>query len=274
MRTTVLTSMLLLAITVPLFAAGQYEADLAWDSRYKGAEGAVAPRAGIHAAIVLYERALERTESVDIQVQILWKLMRCHHYLAHFTDAPATECTSARSHHIELGKRGMALLQREFDFKADDPPEAIAQKIRRDADALKIFLWQAFGWDELARTLRPWQVVRQGIPAKIRDLATVCALVDKETSSRAPYRLLGRWAENEEQAEEWLRLSQRPSSKEPLNRLDLAELLIDRGRSEEAVKILSALLETEPRPGHAVEDQAALGLARFLLGTAPDACTK
>jgi hypothetical protein len=267
MRETPLTVILLVGLSAPLFAGGQYEADLAWESRHKGVEGAAAPQAGIRAAIDLYARALEATGDVDVQVQILWKLMRCHHYLGRFTDAQASERAAARRRQLELGERGMALLQRQYDFKADDPPEAIARKIHRDADALQVFLWQAFGWDELARNLEPWQVVRQGIPGRIRHLATVCALVDRDAVDRAPDRLLGRWAGSEGEAEERLRSTQRPSLKEPLNHLDLAELLVDRGRPEEAVQILDALLKTEPRSKCPVEDRAALELARALLAS-------
>ena len=212
-----------------------------------------------------------------------WRLMRALYFRAEYVTNNNLEKKRIFDEGKAIGEETLQHLRQEASRRGgksmeDANPVELAPLLKDSPDVVACFFWSSANWGGWALVFGKLQAARQGVAAKIRDLATAVTLMDPSYAEGGGYRVLGRlhhltpaipfitgWASTQE-AVLLLRRALGVGPQNFLNRLYLAEALWDRSRGnrEEALKILESLIHDTPRPEFLVEDKAAQKKAEAL----------
>jgi len=165
-------------------------------------------------------------------------------------------------------------------------PAERAERLRRAgvpaAPAAALYFWSGVHWGLWGDAFGRLAAARQGVAGTVRDDALTALALDPEVEDAGPHRVLGRlhseapkipfftgWIDRDRAISE-LETAVKEAPDEPLNRLYLAEALLDHrpGRKAEAVEQLRAILAQPPGPPQPVERASARAEARRLLAGA------
>lgn len=246
------------------------QADALYRQRAEGAQGGIGKVEKIKASIEQYERALKNTPSLEAR----WKLMRALYFYGRYTGQSREAQQNIFSRMITLGERGLVKL----GISAKDDPEKIAEVIKNDRNKKALVFWQAVAWGQWSLAYGKMKAVRKGAAGKIRNLAKGVYLIDPDFEQAGALRVMGRlyhqtprvpfitgWASNKK-ALKFLKEAYKRAPDNFLNKLFLAELLLDEGEKEEARKLLMELVKATPHEDHFVEDLDAQKQAKARLG--------
>ncbi len=265
------------AAETPAIAA----ADAAWSRRAAGASGGTASESAAR-EVVAAARAAVAAEPESIGAR--WRLMRALYFLGEHATAGEAAKKTVFEEGKRIGEETLALLRRTAGAAAgrdlsDASPVALAPHLKGTPDAVPAFLWAGVNWGKWALVFGKGAAARQGAAAKIRDYAAAVVALDPAWDEGGGYRVLGRlhhqtpsipfvtgWASRTE-ALAALRRAVEIGPRNFVNRLYLAEAIWDyeKGRRDEARRMLEALVLESPTPGLEVEDARAQEDARALL---------
>ncbi len=265
------------AAETPAIAA----ADAAWSRRAAGASGGTASESAAR-EVVAAARAAVAAEPESVAAR--WRLMRALYFLGEHATAGEAAKKTVFEEGKRIGEETLALLRRAAGAAAgralsDASPVALAPYLKGTRDAVPAFLWAGVNWGKWALVFGKGAAARQGAAAKIRDYAAAVVALDPAWDEGGGYRVLGRlhhqtpsipfvtgWASRTE-ALAALRRAVEIGPRNFVNRLYLAEAIWDyeKGRRDEARRMLEALVLEAPTPGLEVEDARAQEDARALL---------
>jgi tetratricopeptide (TPR) repeat protein len=257
-------------------AAGASElarADALWAQRAEGQrEGRAQPERS-DAAVAGFERALERDPD-DLEAH--WKLLRAQWFAADFGTRDAASARARYEQALAGAEPAFALLASRagggVDARACEDPEALRARIPSAArrDAAELYFWYAINLGAWSRSAGLLQAVRRGVANRLH-AATLCSLaLDPDVEQGGAIRLLSRlhselprvplvsgWVD----ARRAVPLAERALAEYPAhpgNRylLGLALLSHAPDRRAEALRLIEATAELEPRADHVVEDLA------------------
>ena len=270
----------------PASAAGPIgisAADAAWSRRAAGATGGAASEAAAR-EVVAAARAAVAAEPESVGAR--WRLMRALYFLGEHATAGEAAKKAVFEEGKKVGEETLGLLRRQAgaaaarDLSRATPVE-LAPHLSAVPDAVPAFLWAGVNWGKWALVFGKGAAARQGAAAKIRDYAAAVVALDPAYDEGGGYRVLGRlhhqtpsipfvtgWASRGE-ALASLRRAVEVGPQNFVNRLYLAEAMWDyeKGRREEARRMLEALVREAPTPGLEVEAARAQEDARALLAS-------
>jgi tetratricopeptide (TPR) repeat protein len=257
-------------------------ADEAWAGRAAGAPAGEPGRAApepVARAIALYEEAVAAEPG---RLEARWKLLRALYF-------EGEHAARGSAHRQEVFDRGRRVAEAALDRLAERaggrkalealPPAERAARLARDSEAAAIHFWAAVHWGLWGDAFGRLAAARQGVAGRIRDYAETALALDETYERAGPHRVLGRlhalaprvpfltgWIDRGRAIAELERAVAR-SPEEPLNRLYLAEALLEHApnRRAEALDQLRALLRRPPDPDRVIEEAAARRAAREIL---------
>ena len=256
-------------------------ADAAWSRRAAGASGGTASEPAARDVVAAARAAVAADpESVGAR----WRLMRALYFLGEHATAGEAAKKAVFEEGKKVGEETLALLRRAAGAAAgkdlsDASPVALAPRLKGTPDAVPAFLWAGVNWGKWALVFGKGAAARQGAAAKIRDYAAAVVALDPAWDEGGGYRVLGRlhhqtpsipfvtgWASRTE-ALSSLRRAVEIGPRNFVNRLYLAEAIWDyeKGKRDEARRMLEALVLEAPTPGLEVEAARAQEDARALL---------
>ena len=257
-------------------AAAIERGDVGWERRAEGHRGDRAAPGPIAAAAAAYEEALAADPG---EPAATWRLLRALYFQGDY----ATADRDAKAPIYDRGRAacGAALdrLAREVPgFEGvEDAPEALRTRLGDRPDAAKLFFWCAVNWGLWGENHGKLAAARAGVASKVRDFCLATIALDERYEQGGGHRILGRlhseapeipfitgWVDRETAIAE-LRRANAIAPDDPINRIFLAEALLDHGdarQQEEAWVILTGLGRLEPRAEKAVEDERVRRLAR------------
>lgn len=256
-------------------------ADAAWSRRADGATGGTAAEAAAR-DVVAAARAAVATDPESVGAR--WRLMRALYFLGEHATAGEANKKAVFEEGKKVGEETLALLRRAAGAAAgrdlsNASPDELAPQLSGMPDAVPAFLWAGVNWGKWALVFGKGAAARQGAAAKIRDYARAVVALDPAYDEGGGHRVLGRlhhqtpsipfvtgWASRTE-ALASLRRAVEAGPRNFVNRLYLAEAIWDyeKGRRDEARRILEALVREVPTPGLEVESSRAQEDARALL---------
>ncbi len=251
--------------------------DAAWERRAEGHRGDRASPGPIAAAAAAYEEALTVDPGAPAAT---WRLLRALYFQGDY----ATADRDAKARLYDRGKAacGAALerLAREvpgFEGVEGATAGTLSARLGDRPDAARLFFWCAVNWGLWGENHGKLAAARAGVASKVRDFCLATIALDGRTEQGGGHRILGRlhseapeipfitgWVDRETAIAE-LRRANAIAPDDPINRIFLAEALLDHGdarQQEDAWAILTALGRLEPRPEKAVEDERVRRLAR------------
>jgi tetratricopeptide (TPR) repeat protein len=258
-------------------AAAIESGDAAWERRAEGHRGDRATTGPIAAAVAAYEEALAADPG---NLPATWRLLRALYFQGDY----ATADSEAKARLYDRGKEAcgaaLARLEREvpgFEGVEEAAAGTLRSRLGDRPDAAKLFFWCAVDWGLWGENHGKLAAARAGVASKVRDFCLAAIALDERYEQAGGHRILGRlhseapaipfitgWVDRETAFAE-LRRANAIAPDDPINRIFLAEALLDHGdarQREEAWTILTALARLEPRPDRAVEDARVLRLAR------------
>jgi len=261
----------------PAAAAAVERGDAAWARRAEGHRGDRAAPGPIAAAVAAYEEALAADPD---GLDATWRLLRALYFQGDY----ATTDSEAKARIYERGKEAcgaaVARLEREvpgFEGVEDAAPGTLRSRLGARPDAAKLFFWCAVNWGLWGENHGKLAAARAGVASRVRDFCLATIALDERTEQGGGHRILGRlhseapaipfitgWVDRETAIAE-LRRANSIGAHDPINRIFLAEALLDHGgprQREEAWTILTALADLEPRAAQPVEDERVRRLAR------------
>ncbi|MHB8800240.1 MAG: hypothetical protein ACYDBY_17470 [Thermoanaerobaculia bacterium] len=256
-------------------------ADAAWARRAAGASGGTASESAAR-DVVAAARAAVAAEPGSPGAR--WRLMRALYFLGEHATAGEAAKKAVFEEGKRVGEETLVLLRRSAGAAAgkdlsDASPVALAPRLKGTPDAVPAFLWAGVNWGKWALVFGKGAAARQGAAAKIRDYAAAVVALDPGYDEGGGYRVLGRlhhqtpsipfvtgWASRTE-ALASLRRAVEIGPRNFVNRLYLAEAIRDyeKGKRDEARRMLEALVLEAPTPGLEVEAARAQEDARALL---------
>ncbi len=256
-------------------------ADAAWSHRAAGASGGTASEPAARDVVAAARAAVvAEPESVGAR----WRLMRALYFLGEHATAGEAAKKAVFEEGKKVGEETLGLLRRRAgavagrDLSGATPVE-LAPHLSAIPDAVPAFLWAGVNWGKWALVFGKGAAARQGAAAKIRDYAEAVVALDPAWDEGGGHRVLGRlhhqtpsipfvtgWASRTE-ALASLRRAVEIGPRNFVNRLYLAEAIWDyeKGRRDEARRMLEALVREAPTPGLEVEAARAQEDARALL---------
>lgn len=256
-------------------------ADAAWSRRATGATGGTASESAAR-EVVASARAAVAAEPESVGAR--WRLMRALYFLGEHATAGEAAKRTVFEEGKKVGEETLGLLRRQAgassarDLSRATPVE-LAPHLSAVPDAVPAFLWAGVNWGKWALVFGKGAAARQGAAAKIRDYAAAVVALDPDWDEGGGYRVLGRlhhqtpsipfvtgWASRTEALAN-LRRAVEKGPRNFVNRLYLAEAIWDyeKGRRDEARRMLEALVREAPTPGLEVEAARAQEDARTLL---------
>jgi hypothetical protein len=254
--------------------------DAAWAARAEGAlEGRPLPEP-IRSSLDAYERALaDRPHSLEVR----WKLVRSLHFAGTFTARDEDAKRQAFERAAGIADEGLDwLAERVGDGASLDELGPALLRARLDAaglsarDVARLHFWSALSWGAWSRTVGLLSAVRQGVAGRLHRYASVALALEPGYDEGGPYRLLGRlharlprvpflsgWVERE-RAIPLLEAGYALAPENPGNQLLLAVTLLELApeRRSEAIALLDAVADLDPRPEMRIEDLAMRDEAR------------
>jgi tetratricopeptide (TPR) repeat protein len=251
--------------------------DALWERRAEGRRGDRAAPGPIAEAAAAYEEALAADPA---GLAPTWRLLRALYFQGDY----GTAGRDAKARLYERGKEAcgaaLARLEREvsgFEGVEGAAAEALQARLGGRPDAAKLFFWCAVNWGLWGENHGKLAAARAGVASKVRDFCLAAIALDGRAEQGGGHRILGRlhseapaipfvtgWVDRDTAIAE-LRRANAIAPDDPINRIFLAEALLDHGdarQEAEAWTILTDLGRLEPRPEHAVEDARVLRLAR------------
>lgn len=255
----------------------------AWFARR--AEGAPAPEAGraapgpIARAIDAYEEAVAASPT---NLEAHWRLLRALYYQGEH----AAEGDDARREVFDRGRQAAETALGRLAARAGGrrlvdalEPEERAARLARVPEAGPMYFWAAVQWGMWGDAVGRLAAARQGVAGTIRDYAETALALNESYENGGPHRVLGRlhalapkipfftgWIDRDRAIAE-LRRAQALGPDDPLNRLYLAEALLEHRpeRRAEALELLRALLSQPADSDRPVEQGSARRAAREAL---------
>jgi tetratricopeptide (TPR) repeat protein len=256
------------------------EGDQHWDLRAEGSQGSRADPKEIDQAISAYWQAL----LIDPEsLAARWRLMRVLYFKAEYTPNSNDEKKKLFEEGKGIGEEALQRIRQNAARRIGKSvgkasPVELATLLKGSENVVECFFWSSANWGGWSLAFGKLQAAREGAATKIRDLAAAVILMDPNYAEGGGYRVLGRlhhqtpaipfitgWASTKE-AVVLLRHAAEIGPRHPLNRLYLAEALWDLNRDnhEEALKIIQALENDQPRAQFLVEDKAVQERAQSL----------
>jgi tetratricopeptide (TPR) repeat protein len=257
------------------------EGDRYYAERAEGAIGHRASAEKIDAAIAAYRKALELDpESIAARARML----RAIYFKGEYTTEDREEKKKIFSDGKPIAEEALEWLRTEASHRTGKPmakasPVDLSPILKDSPDAIECFIWSAADWGGWALAYGKLAAAREGVAGKIRAYATAVTIMSPNYGDGAGYRILGRlhhqtpripfitgWVSSEE-AIRLLRLANEAGPRHFLNRLYLAEALLDEREPvtrAEALKILESMINDTPRPEHLIEERAAQAKAAEL----------
>lgn len=251
--------------------------DAAWERRAEGHRDDRAAAGPIAEAAAAYEEAL-RGDPAGLAAT--WRLLRAIYFQGDYAAGSSEE-------KAKLYDRGKAACGAAVDRLGREVPgfegveEVEAKRLREllggRPDAAKLFFWCAVDWGLWGENHGKLAAARAGVASKVRDFTLAAIALDPDYEGGGGHRVLGRlhseapklpfvtgWVSRDTAFTE-LRRAVAIAPAHPINRIFLAEALLDHGdaaQHEEAWSILTELAALEPRPDQLVEDLRVRRLAR------------
>ncbi len=252
-------------------------ADTLWERRAEGHRDGQAAAEPIARAIEAYERLLEADPE---NLAVRWRLLRALAFKGQHVLRDREEKLALYERGRGLADEGRALLHARVGLaEKEDDPVTVASALRSEPDAVEIYFQSTVQWGLWGRTTGKMKAARQGVGSRIRDFATVVALLDEGFESAGGLRILGRlhteapkipfitgWVDHDRAVRDLDRACLLAPD-DPDNQRFLADALLrfEPKRGAEALERLSILVARPPRPTSVIEDLAAISEARALL---------
>lgn len=249
------------------------EGDAHYRHRAEGAQGAVAERGPIEAAVAAYRRALG---SEPHRLEATYKLLRALFFRATFCGASREERKALFEESRRLGQDAVDRLEKAVASERDAARLAALAERPHAAD---VYFWTAVCWGQWALLRGTLAAARAGAASAIRDLALRLLALDPRMEQGGADRLLGRlhhqapkiplftgWI-SKTKALVHLRRALELGPHNTVNQVFLAEAIldIDPARKDEARRLLTQCAFAEPRPEYLVEDTYYAAEAKALL---------
>lgn len=251
--------------------------DAAWARRAEGHRGDRAAAGPIGEAVAAYQEALAADPG---SLRATWRLLRALYFQGDYATAERDAKAAIYDRGKEACGRAVDRLRREvpgFEGVEDAGPASLRTFLGRRPDAARLFFWCAVNWGLWGENHGKLAAARAGVAARVRDFTLAAIALDKRYEAGGGHRILGRlhseapklplvtgWVSRDTAIAE-LRRAVEIGPEEPINRIFLAEALLDHGgqaRQAEAWAILGDLAELAPRAESAVEDSRVKRLAR------------
>lgn len=250
----------------PAAAEALAEGDRLFARRAEGRQGGVG-HAG-NAAAAAYRRALAADPS---SVEARTRLLHALFFRGGFCGAGASEQREVFDEAKRVAEEGVERLEEGLPRKSPARLEAL----RRIPGAAPLYFWAAVSWGQWGmqhKLAAAWQ----GAAGRVRDLAQTALDLDPLMDQGSPYIILGRlhaeapkiplltgWI-SRKKALEYLGRAHKISPVNTPALYFLADAILDHdpGRRAEAVRLLEACANAEPRPEYLVEDAHYAELAR------------
>lgn len=271
---------LLLIAAAPALAATPAplaRGDAAWERRAEGHRDDRAAVGPIAEAAAAYEEAL-RADPAGLAAS--WRLLRAIYFQGDYAAGSSEE--KAKLYDRGKAACGAAVARLGRDVPGFEGVEGVAAGRLRELlgekpDAAKLFFWCAVNWGLWGENHGKLAAAREGVASKVRDFTLAAIALDPRYEDGGGHRVLGRlhseapklpfvtgWVSRETAFAE-LRRAVAIAPEHPINRIFLAEALLDHGdaaQRDEAWPILRELAALEPRPDQLVEDLRVRRLAR------------
>jgi tetratricopeptide (TPR) repeat protein len=280
MRNIALVSAFALLAAAPALAQIS-DGDQHWAARATGHQGGRAAAADADAAIAAYQRAIAQYPN-DLEPR--WKLLRAIRFKGAYVATTNADKKTVYALGKRAGEEAVALIDRQLAAKGLQSVSKATEKEVADAarsipGAAEVFQWDAAIWGEWALAYGKLAAVREGAADRIRREATIAMLIDPNTESGGPARILGRlhdqtphipfltgWASSR-LAVKFLNDALRIDPTNKVTRVFLAEAMVDNNSDTkpQAVQMLHELISSANNPEYEVEQAAAQDDARALL---------
>ena len=256
-------------------------ADEAWSRRAAGATGGTASETAAR-EVVAAARAAVAAEPESVGAR--WRLMRALYFLGEHATAGEAAKRTVFEEGKKVGEETLGLLRRQAGVAAARDlsratPVELAPHLSAVPDAVPAFLWAGVNWGKWALVFGKGAAARQGAAAKIRDYAEAVVALDPAWDEGGGYRVLGRlhhqtpsipFVTGGARGREARATVRGGGERGPSSlgiRLYLAEAIWDyeKGRRDEARRMLETLVREAPTPGLEVEAARAQEDARALL---------
>lgn len=270
-----------MALLVPvrgIAAEGAVErGDAAWERRAEGHREDRAAGGPIGEAVAAYEAGLKGDPG---GLGASWRLLRAIYFQGDYAAGSGEE--KAKLYDRGKAACGAAVARLAREVEGFSGVEGVAAGRLRELlggrpDAAKLFFWCAVDWGLWGQNHGKLAAARAGVASQVRDFTLATVALDPRYEGGGGHRVLGRlhseapklpfvtgWVSRETAFAE-LRRAVAIAPAHPINRIFLAEALLDHGdaaQREEAWSILRELAALEPRPDQLVEDLRVRRLAR------------
>jgi hypothetical protein len=161
------------------------EAVTLYARRAEGSTGASANPQTIDKAIALYRHAVRESPQ---SAEALAGLLRALHFRGAFSGATPEERKAVFEEAKTLGQSAIDLWEKPL---AGQPAAARIAALRERRGA-GVYFWTAAAWGQWALTRGKFAAARQGVAARVRDLAETVIAIDPRFEEGGGQRILGR----------------------------------------------------------------------------------
>ena len=251
------------------------QGDAHYGRRAEGAVGAHAQPGEVDQAIDSYRSALAADPGSSL---VRARLIRAVFFRTSFSNAPKDVQRRLLREARDVADEGL----RRLDVHLGDVKgSARLDALRREDHAVALHFWAAVAWGQWALAHGKLAAVRQGAAGRVRDLGQIVVELDPAYEQGGGYRILGRlhdqcpripfltgWVSHD-RALQYLRQALALGPANTVDQVFLAEAILahDRANRAEAMRLLEACAQAEPRPELLVEDAFYIDRARKLLAS-------
>lgn len=237
-KTTLFCTIISMIVLAPLAAQDiMTKADSLFECRCKGFNQSemLVDSANINGAIALYNQILTDSVDSDKKHEAVWKILRSYYFKGNYITKDKDYKKVLFSEGIELGEKYLI----EF-------PESV-----------EIHCWLGILWGYLGEVHNSLTAARMGVPKKVRYYAEKTIALDETYLDGGGYRMLGRlhfkvpkipifmnWP-SKKKSQYYLEKAHEIAQDNMLNKLYLAEVLLNRNQEERARTLLREILDTD-----------------------------